>query len=126
MKEEILEDLFQEEIYNIHSKTFIVIPTTWSELSEDDIQLLSKILTAVKLNLSSVRIVTLSKLENSSQLPETPSSIILFGVPTHPSIKLYQPSKLMGIPIIVADRLPSLDEPKKKNLWVALKAMYTV
>jgi hypothetical protein len=126
MKEEILEDLFQEEIYNIHSKTFIVIPTTWSELSEDDIQLLSKILTAVKLNLSSVRIVTLSNLENSSQLPETPSSIILFGVPTRPSVKLYQPSKLMGIPILAADRLPSLDDPKKKNLWVALKAMYTV
>jgi hypothetical protein len=126
MKGAILEDLYQEEIYNIRGKTFIVIPTTWSELTDDDIQLLNKILAAVKLSLSSVRIVTLPSLENTAQLPENASGMILFGVRTDPSIRLYQPSKWIGTPIIVAEALHLLDEPKKKNLWAALKSMFAV
>ena len=126
MNTEVVTDLYQEEIYHLRQKTIVVISVPWSQLKDGSIHLLAKILAAVKLDLSSVRIITLTRLDDVSSLPEYPSHIISFGVPTSPRIELYQPSKLMGIPIITAGALDSLDDSRKKNLWSGLKAMFPV
>ncbi len=126
MNPEVVADLYQEEVYHLRKKTIVVISLPWNQLKDESIQLLAKILAAVKLNLSSVRIITLERLDDISRLPEDPSHIISFGVPTSPRIELYQPSKLMGVPIINADELDSLDDSRKKNLWSGLKTMFAV
>lgn len=122
----VVTDLYQEEIYQLRTKTIIVISVPWNQLNDGTIQLLAKILAAVKLDLSSIRLITLTRLDDVLSLPEYPSHIISFGVPTSPPIELYQPSKLMGVPIITADKLDLLDDSRKKNLWAGLKAMFAV
>lgn len=126
MNAEVVTDLYQEEIYHLRQKTIVVISVPWNQLNDGSIQLLAKILASVKLDLSSVRIISLPRLDDVSGLPEYPSHIISFGVPTSPPIELYQPSKLMGVPIITADELDLLDDSRKKNLWAGLKAMFAV
>lgn len=126
MNPEVISDLYQEEIYKLPKRTVVIIPVPWHQLSEESIQLLTKILAAVKLSPSAVRIITLKKFEDPSKLPEAPSNIILFGVPTNPMINLYQPDNFKGIPTISADALELLDDSRKKNLWVALKSTFAV
>jgi hypothetical protein len=119
-----LEELFQEEIYKVSQKTLVMIPVSWSELNPDDHKLLAKILSAVKLNLSSVQILVASTLNESIVQANKPDRILLFGVAVDASIPKYQPSDFHGTQLIVADSLNSLDEPKKKVLWTALKTMF--
>jgi hypothetical protein len=119
-----LEELFQEEIYKVSQKTLVMIPTSWTELNPNDHKLLVKILSAVKLNLSSVQILVASTLNESIFQANKPDRILLFGVAVDTSIPKYQPSDFHGIQLIVADSLNSLDEPKKKVLWAALKTMF--
>jgi len=119
-----LEELFQEEIYTVSEKTLVIIPVAWNELTPDDCQLLAKILSAVKLNLSMVQILNNTTLDNSIIQTNKPGRILLFGVTVNAPIPKYQQANFDGIPVIVADSLSSLDEAKKKNLWVALKAMF--
>lgn len=126
MNPEVISELYMDEIYKLPRRTMVIIPVPWRQLSEDSIELLTKILAAVKLSLSSVRIITLDKLEDPSKLPEAPSNIILFGVPVNPRINLYQSDNFKGIPTIAADALDLLDDGRKKNLWVALKSAFAV
>ncbi|HEX5169322.1 MAG TPA: hypothetical protein VFW11_09110 [Cyclobacteriaceae bacterium] len=126
MKQEAILDLFQEEIYSLPQKPLVVIPVHWNDLNEESVRLLGKILAAVKLSASAVRVETLEKLEPISVEIDSPSHILLFGVPSIPEIDLYQPTSFQGIPVVAADALDALDDAKKKNLWAALKTMFSV
>lgn len=119
-----LEELFQEEIYKVSEKTLVMIPVPWNELSSEECELLTKILSAVKLNPSSVQILFNHTLDLSTIQANRPGRILLFGVSPIPSIEKYKPADINGIPVVVADLLNSLDESKKKSLWTALKAMF--
>jgi hypothetical protein len=122
----IVESLYQEDLYQIPGKFLIIIPKEWNLIAESEVTQLTKILAALKLNLSSVQVITkdLATIEALSSF--SPARIVSFGVPFEPAIKPYENTEHNGIKIICADTLDALDDIKKRNLWLALKAMFGV
>ena len=56
-----LESLYQEDLYQIPSRTTVIINKDWSLLSEADQALLVKILGSVKLSLPGIQIQSLQE-----------------------------------------------------------------
>lgn len=121
---EALQELYGEETYNIPGKLLVIIRQNWDELNNTDIQLLNKILAAIKITLAQVQVVSAQKIGDIPIGIYNPSAILLFGLSDDPTILPYQVITYKGIPALSADALYSLDEPNKKKLWLALKTMF--
>ena len=119
-----LENLYTEELYAIKPKVLIIIATPWSSLQDDEINLLSKILNAVKLSLSSVQIVTRTSFTVDDFKTFQPSHIVSFGTALQNKTSLYQAINLGNISVVLADELRNLDDARKKNLWLTLKQVF--
>jgi len=102
------------------------MPKPWNSVTENEITQLSKILAAVKTNLASVQILTRETTTLESLQTFIPDRIISFGVPFEPAIKSYENTEANGVKIIYADALDSLDDARKKNLWLAMRSMFGV
>lgn len=124
MNRTVFETLFEEEVYKAQPYKLIVLNKHWDELGSEEITLLSKILSSVKLNLDSVRIITQNVVTPRELLQLNVSHAILFGSHTEPITPFYEPTSLKNIPVLQADSLDKLDDSKKKNLWLALKKMF--
>src|SRR5688572_8795224 len=111
-----LENLYTEELYAIKPKVLIIIVSPWSSLQDDEINLLSKILNAVKLSLSSVQIVTRSTFSIEDFKTFQPSHIISFGAALKNHESLYQAFDIGDTSVVLADELRNLDDARKKNL----------
>jgi hypothetical protein len=122
----IVESLYQEDLYQIPPRLLILIPKSWDLVTENEITQLSKIMAAVKMNLASVRILTKEKATLESLGTLTPDRVISFGVPFEPAINPYENTETNGVKIIYADTLDSLDDAKKRNLWLAMRSMFGV
>ncbi len=122
----LVESLYGEDLYQIAGKMLIILPKAWDQISPEEKIQLSKILGAVKLNLESVQIITREFVTIASVLPFSPFGILSFGVPFQPEINPYENTETHGLKIIFVDGLDSLDEMKKRNLWLALKNMFGV
>jgi hypothetical protein len=118
------ENLYTEELYKIHSKVLIVISKPWSEMQDEEIILLGKILNAVKLSLAAVQVVTRTEFIIEDFKPCQPSCIIAFGATLKDSTKMYENLSIDGIPIVVAHEFDQLDDTRKKNLWLTLKQVF--
>jgi DNA polymerase III psi subunit len=118
--------LYQEELYAQRAKVLVVLPSGWNELSEEHQLLLKKILGSVKLDLAAVQIVTCPEFELADLTAYSPHQIIAFGSVFKGSTAQYQPFSHQGVSIIQADSLHTLDDPKKKSLWVGLKQMFNI
>ncbi|MES2517200.1 MAG: hypothetical protein V4585_03765 [Bacteroidota bacterium] len=106
-----------------------------NNLNPTDNELLTKILSAVKLDLQSVDVIELDKTNgvDLSQiiLQKSVNHVISFGI-VLPKVKLeialtpYEIKEKEDIKFIFSDALTDLqnDIPKKKALWSALKAMF--
>lgn len=119
-----LENLYQEELYKIKSKVLIVLSKPWSEVGDEEIILLGKILNAVKLSLAAVQIITRVDFTAEDFKRYQPTCIIAFGSILKDSTKKYETLSIAGVPIVVADELLQLDEVRKKNLWLTLKQVF--
>lgn len=124
MQPNLLTNLYQEELYKIKPKVSVVIARPWKELTEDEITLLQKILTAVKLSLPAVQIITREEFTLDSFRNNPPSHIIAFGAAFQNSDKMYENISVDGISIVVAHELRLLDDTRKKNLWITLKQIF--
>ena len=91
-----LENLYSEELYNLPPKVLIVISKPWSEIQEDEKTLLGKILSAVKLSLSSVQIINRVEFGVEDFNAYRPACIIAFGATLKNSTKMYE--KIMAEP----------------------------
>lgn len=118
-----LQHLYPEELYNIKPKVLVVIARPWSELQEDEIALLTKILNAVKVPLAAVQIVTRNSFLYQDFANQKPSHIISFGSVFQDSPEMYEPV-LREIPVVVAHELRDLDDVRKKSLWTALRQIF--
>ena len=126
MNQVVAETLYGEDLYKIPGSVMIILSKSWDNITQEEKNQLSKILGAVKLNVESVQIITLQKITYDSFLHFSPSRIISFGVPFQPEIKPYEAIQTDKLVMIYADSLDSLDDPKKRNLWLALKVMFSV
>lgn len=119
-----LENLYTEELYAIKPKVLIVIASSWSSLQDDEVNLLTKILNAVKLSLSSVQVVTRSAFAVEDFKTFQPSHIISFGAMLKNNTSLYQAIQVNDTSVVLADELRNLDDARKKNLWLTLKQVF--
>lgn len=128
------QDIQQEkpvQYYQPKQKVIILV----TSLNPTDVELLGKILGAVKLDLQSVDIIELDKNQavNLSQIfiQKSVNQLITFGIDlskVNLDIKLmpYQILEKQGIKFIYSDSLSNIqnDIPKKKALWGSLKEMF--
>lgn len=125
MSESILfESTFDEELYQFSTPVAVVLDVPWNELSESEVELLSKILTSVKLSLAAVRIVHAKELD-LSQWTEKPSKLIGFGV-KRSGIPSYEVIETPSTKLLLSDRLSILnaEDDLKKRLWISLKQLF--
>jgi DNA polymerase III psi subunit len=124
VSESALPYLFQEDLYVVPQKVAVVLAKPWTDYTAEQRTLLSKILASVKLSLSGVQILTAESFDLKLIPSGSASRILIFGSATLPSQIAYQPNQAQGFSVIKADDLTELDDQKKKNLWIALKAMF--
>jgi len=119
-----LENLYAEELYNLPPKVLIVISKPWSQIQEDEKTLLGKILSAVKLSLSSVQIINRAEFVVADFGAFRPNCIVAFGAILKNSTKMYEKVTDDQTAIVVADELRHLDDIRKRNLWLTLKEVF--
>lgn len=117
--------IYTETLYSLPKRVIVLLPNAWATLAEDELTLLKKILTAVRLSLDSVQIVIRTEATLDSLSTYNPSVVISFGTQLQPSVTPYQSNEKDGIRIIQSDALNQLDDVKKKNLWNALKQAFS-
>lgn len=88
--------------------------------------LLKKILTSVKVDMSSVHMLVRPSLNMKSLDVFGPVRVLIFGVDPSEPFDKYQLTTAQGFTVIRADDLSALDDQKKKNLWIALRQMFGV
>ncbi len=121
-----LESLYQEELYQVPSRVLIVISKPWEEHGDEERTVLTKMLAAVKLNLSAVQFLVLKSFALEDVAALAPPKVLVFGTTFSSSPKIYEHIVLNGTSIIVADAIENLDDQKKKNLWGGLRQMFGV
>lgn len=121
---DILKITYTEDLFLIPPPTTVVIGTKWKELSEKEIELLTKILNSVKLGMAAVRIVEMAELD-LSQWEEKPSKLIGFGIKAN-GIAQYELIATPQTQLVLADSLNVLcnDDDLKKKLWGSLKQLF--
>ena len=122
-----LETIFQEDIYSIPAPLLIVIAKPWDELSETEIDTLSRMLKAIKISLASVQVIVRKEFDVSDLSVFAPNRILAFGSSlSKQPFNHYQNINSNGIAIIISESLDQLDDQKKKSLWTALRAMFSL
>ena len=120
----LLPNLYQEEIYRIKPKILIVVNAPWSEVTDDEIILLEKILAASKLTLASVHVICRPEFSVRDFKVFSPPIIVAFGSKLKNSDKVYEALSIEGTTVVVADALHQLDDTRKRNLWATLKQVF--
>lgn len=126
MSEAPFEHLYQEEVYLVPARTTVVIDKPWTDVTDDERTLLIKILGSVKLGLAQVQIISKKELTAIEMRAIAPERLIVFGSGFKEVPGLYEFTTVGGIPVIRADSLGLLDDPRKKNLWLALRKMFGI
>lgn len=121
-----LAHLFQEELYSFDSPLVVILPKPWESYTIEEQNLLQKILTSVKIDMSAVQILVQPSVELKSLQIFSPKRVLVFGSATREDIPLYSSTAAQGFIVIRADDLNALDDQKKKNLWLALRQMFEI
>jgi hypothetical protein len=124
MTSEVFNSTYGEEVYAIAPPVTVVLGQPWQDLNNEERQLLSKILAAIRQSMERVRILHQTKLD-LSEWSAKPGQIIAF-VPPAKGVGLYEVFRTDSSSIIFADPLTVLliNEPAKKKLWSALQTMF--
>ena len=117
--------LYQEDLYQASESTIVLINQPWAAISEADKLLLSKILNSVKISIEQVTILEANTISLNALLHYNPVRIIAFGTSITESEASYKNQQQGKTAFITSDALSALDDVKKKNLWAALKQMFT-
>lgn len=124
LQREAIEQTFTEDLYKIPGRVIILLPQIWSALSPNEIELLSKILGAVKLKMAQVQILVKGKADLAELQVFNPPVVLSFGSKIAQVNTPYHVSSWSGIKMLQADTLGAFDEAKKKQLWIALRELF--
>jgi hypothetical protein len=116
--------IFNNELYQLPERIIVLIPVPWENMSEDQINQLSKILSYVKFSLESVQILTYAEVAASDLDVFKPSVVLSFGTELIPPLSLYETHTVKGTPVIYSAALGSLGDSEKRNLMSALKEAF--
>ncbi|HRJ28335.1 MAG TPA: hypothetical protein PLV21_10955 [Cyclobacteriaceae bacterium] len=124
LQREVIEQTFAEDLYKIPGRVIILVPQVWSSLNPNEIELLSKILGAVKLTMAQVQILVKEKVDLTELQVFNPPVVLSFGSKIKQVNTPYQVNTWNGAQVLEADMLGAFDEAKKKQLWTALRALF--
>lgn len=124
MSKNLLEYLYQEEVYRIPSRPLLLIPEEWNELGDEEQRLLKKIVGALNKDLNEFQIIACNTFDIDDFRIHNPETILSFGsIPVFP-VPYYEVAERGQVKLLLSDTLKSLDEEKKKKLWSALKKLF--
>jgi hypothetical protein len=118
------EHIFTDDLYQIRSGVLVVLGTPWTSLQQSDIELLHKILNAVKLSLAGVTIVESTEINDALLRTYQPHTVLGFGTASNLPIISYQATNIGEAKIILADAIDKLTDENKKELWGELKKIF--
>ena len=121
MNATIAKHTFQEGIYQVPGRVLVLVPNGWDAVSDADQQLLARILSSVKLSLASVQIMTANSFSAAEASVFNAKTILSFGVPFAGVDQPYHATTFDELTVVYADPVGTLDDMRKKNLWVALR-----
>lgn len=126
MNQEVFETTYQEEIFQIKSRPVVVINYVWEKLGEKERQLLTKIISALKISIDSITIVTQQPFDVNAFKEKTPKLIYFGDLPA--GISPYEILELNGLSYICSQSLTQLleNEPARKQLWIGLRKLFSV
>lgn len=119
------DQIFTEDLYKLPRRVLVLLPEPWQSLNPADETLLRKILASVKLPLEGVQVLSQATADLNSLKVYNPSHILSFGSQLDSELKLFTPTVIDEIRIIQSESLNTLDDTKKKSLWLALKQAFT-
>lgn len=126
MDQEVFLTTYQEEIFQIKTKPFVVINESWEKLGEIERELLSKIISALKISIDSITISSQPILDLSFFKGKTGKLIYFGDLPA--GIAYYEVLNSGDIAFICSESISQLldNEASRKHLWMGLKKMFSV
>lgn len=122
----LLENLYQEEIYQVPIQAVFVLDKPWNELAEADQLTLTKMIGALKLSPAGVQMLCLPHLKAEDLNAWAPAKVVVLGTVFQSSSKQYEPINFDRNTFVVGDSVSKLDDARKKSLWQALKKMFNI
>ncbi|PGH39272.1 MAG: hypothetical protein CRN43_10145 [Candidatus Nephrothrix sp. EaCA] len=110
-----------KHVYRIPPKAAVALDVAWKKLTDEEIELLKKILNALSLSLNGVQVIAA---EEIPLLQNKPSRLIIFKDAEEP----YKPSVVNEIPCVYSHSLTQLlaNADLRKQLWGALKKLFEI
>jgi hypothetical protein len=126
MDQEVFGTTYQEEIFQIKPKPVVVINVVWDKLGDKERELLSKIISALKISIDSITIISQPTLDLASFTGKTHKVIYFGDLPI--GISRYEVLESGGLSFVCSETLTQLidSEASRKQLWVALKRLFSV
>lgn len=121
-----LESLYQEELYSLPSPVLFILNQPWETIADADKTTLTKMIVALRLSLASVRIITRDQFSLADLAALAPTKVVALGATFAGSPELYKNITVDGVSLVAGEGLSSLDDGKKKILWLALRQMFGV
>jgi DNA polymerase III psi subunit len=126
MNKELLESTYQEEIFQIRLRSVVVINEAWDKLGLKEHELLTKIISALRISIDAVTMVSQPGLDVTHFHNKT-NQLIYFGkLPA--GVSYYEVLQSGNLSFICAESLTQLvdNEPARKQLWQGLKKLFAI
>ncbi len=126
MVQEVFVTTYQEEIFQFKPKPIVVINKAWEQVGEKERELLSKIVSALKISIDSITVVSQPTL-NIISFKDKTGKLIYFGdLPA--GVSMYEVLESDGLSFICSENLSELidNEPARKQLWLCLRRLFSV
>jgi hypothetical protein len=126
MDHEIFGATYPEEIFLIKPRPVVVINESWNALGEKERELLTKIISALRISIDAVTIVSQPGLD-VTRFQHTANRLMYFGkLPA--GVSYYDILQAGNLAFICSESLTQLvdNEPARKQLWLGLKKLFSI
>lgn len=126
MDQEVFVNTYQEEIFEFKPKPIVVINKAWEQIGEKERELLSKIISSLKISIDSITVVSQPTL-NITSFKDKTGKLIYFGDLLE-GVSRYEVLESEGLSFICSESLSELidNEPARKQLWLGLRRLFSV
>jgi DNA polymerase III psi subunit len=126
MDQEVFSTTYQEEIFQIKEKPIVVINVTWEQFGSKERELLTKIISALKISIDSITVISQPTLQITSYHNKT-NKLIYFGeLPV--GVSHYEMLESGDLSFICSESLTQLidNETARKQLWQGLRKLFSI
>jgi len=116
--------LFDKEIYTQPETTVVLLKKNWADLTEEEVILLNKILSAVKVNPAGVVCIKTDEIDTTILQKQNATKTLAFGFVT-PEKEAHGFLSHSNNKIVFSPELNALNDNEKKILWGNLKKAFS-